>query len=73
MLENDRLEEINQEIYKKFPYMDGSQPKQKDLPGGVTQLSYCASTETANGMILPITVKVKMSKDGKLMSISTSK
>lgn len=73
MITIDTLEKINLEIFKKFPYLAGSQPSQKDLPNQVTQLSYSAAPDTASGIPLPITVKVKVSPQGKIVNISTTK
>ena len=73
MLEKDQLEKINKEILKKFPYLGEKLPRQKDMPGNITQLSYSGVAKTANGMQLPITIKVKVSSDGNIINISTSK
>jgi hypothetical protein len=63
----------NQEVYSRFPYLKDIQPMQKTLPDGNFQLTYSANAETENGIKLPITIKVKTSPAGKILSITTSK
>lgn len=72
-MDEDSIENINSKIYQRFPYLKDIAPKQNIMPDGTITLSYSTSQETASGMTLPITIKVKVSPSGKIINISTSK
>lgn len=73
MMEADKLDGINREIYTKFPYLKDAPPKIKTLSDGHSVLVYSASVETESKFTLPITVKVKVNPAGHVLSITTSK
>lgn len=73
MLEKEQIEIINKEICTKFPYLKDIQPIQEELPNGLARLSYSATPKTDSGFSLPITIKVKISSEGKIINISTTK
>lgn len=72
-MDPEKIAAINQEIYTKFPYLSDVTPSQRDLPDGHIQLVYAAIVETESNMKLPIKVKVKVSQQGDILNISTSK
>jgi len=67
------LHDINQEIYAKFPYLEGVIPQQKTLPGSQVQLIYSGMATTENGIQLPMIVKVKLSTEGHILAVTTSR
>jgi len=69
----DKLNEINETIFTKFPYLSAVQPTQKTLPDGNIQLIYSTTVETESKFSMPMIVKVKTSPTGKILAIKTSK
>lgn len=72
-MDETTLHRINQEIYTKFPYLKDVVPKQKDLPAGQSQLIYTGTATTANGIQMPMIVKVKVSAQGNILAVTTSR
>ena len=69
----DKLNEINEIIFAKFPYLSAVQPTQKTLPDGNIQLNYSTTVETESKFSMPMIVKVKTSPTGKILALKTSK
>lgn len=67
------LHDINQEIYTKFPYLEGVIPQKKNLPGNQVQLTYLGMATTENGIQLPMIVKVKLSTEGHILAVTTAR
>ncbi len=67
------INKINNQIFNQFPYLKDTSPKINKMPDGSTILKYSGSTKTANGHTIPISVKVKATKEGKILQISSSR
>ena len=67
------INKINNQIFNQFPYLKDTLPKIKEMPDGSTILKYIGSTITANGHTIPISLKVKATKEGKILQISSSR
>ena len=72
-MNSDELNKINNQIYKQFPYLAGKEPKIVKTPDGLSTLKYSGNSKTANGQQISISIKVKISEDGKIMQISSSR
>jgi len=66
----DAINKINNQV---FPYLKDTSPKIQKKPDGSTTLKYIGSTKTANGHIIPISVQVKATEEGKILQISSSR
>mgnify|MGYP001069026949 CR=1 FL=1 len=69
----DAINKINNQVFNKFPYLKDTSPKIQKKPDGSTTLKYIGSTKTANGHIIPISVQVKATEEGKILQISSSR
>ena len=67
------IQEINKQVWLKFPYLKKAQPVLKSLPDQSTLLRYSGESKTANGQVIPIMVKVKAAADGKILQMSSSR
>jgi hypothetical protein len=72
-MNSDELSKINNQIYKQFPYLTGKEPEIVETPDGLSTLKYSGNSKTANGHKILISIKVKISEDGKILHISSSK
>lgn len=69
----ETIAKINEQVYKQFPYLNDSSPNIQKAPDGAFMLKYSGSSETANGHVIPISIKVKASEAGDILQISSSR
>ncbi len=67
------LEKVNQQIYTQFPYLNNVVPNVEEMPVGTFELRYQGSVQTANGMSLPVVVKVITDAQGRIQKLVTSR
>jgi hypothetical protein len=67
------IDKINNKIYAQFPYLDGIKPEFEKTSDGLSVLKYSGSSKTADGHVIPITIKVKISADGEITQITSSR
>lgn len=66
------LSEINQQIYRRFPEIDGVRPK-SSVQGNNTLLIYQATVHLADGKTLNRTIRVVIDEYGNILKTSTSR
>jgi hypothetical protein len=67
------IDKINQQVYRKFPAVQGISPKVQAAPEDRIQLVYQGKAKTADGKSLPIIVRVVADSVGKILKLSTSR
>lgn len=72
-MEKERINEINKQVFKKFPYLAGCTPDVHPRPDGCVQLTYSKTAKTENQVALPISVKVTVSPEGEIIKMISSK
>ncbi len=72
-MDNEILAKVNQQVYAQFPYLKDSAPKIQESDTGTLELRYQGNVQTANGMALPIVVKVVADKQGNIQKLVTSR
>ncbi|MBQ4514780.1 MAG: hypothetical protein II969_17435 [Anaerolineaceae bacterium] len=66
------IEKINHEVYRDYPFYKGVKPKVSEQNGGLL-LVYEKSEKTADGLSLPMSLRVKADDTGKIKSVSGSR
>jgi hypothetical protein len=72
-MDNKILAKINQQVYAQFPYLKDTTPKIQESDTGTFELRYQGIVQTANGVPLPIVVKVVADKQGNIQKLVTSR
>ncbi len=72
-MDNETIVKINFQVYAQFPYLKEIAPKVTPIDQGFSELRYQGSVLTANGMTLPIVVKVIVDEQGKIIKMVTSR
>jgi hypothetical protein len=72
-MDKQAIEKINQQIYTQFPYLQGIVPKVREINKGINELYYQGSVLTANGVTLPIVVKVTADDQGNIQKMVASR
>ena len=67
------IDKINKEIYKAYPYWKGVKPKVSENAKGELLLVYETNEMTADGLSLPMQLRVKADPQGGIRSVSGSK
>ena len=67
------IDKINKEIYKAYPYWKGVKPKVSENAKGELLLVYEKNETTADGLSLPMQLRVKADPQGGIRSVSGSK
>lgn len=76
------IDRVNQEIYKKFPELDGAKPRiaktstpksKSDRDSLRYTLTYRRSIKISQTKTIPLVVRVVCSEDGKIQKLSSSK
>ena len=67
------IDKINKEIYKAYPYWKGVKPKVSENPKGELLLVYEKNETTADGLSLPMQLRVKADPQGGIRSVSGTK
>jgi hypothetical protein len=73
-MDSNALQQVNQEIYRKYPEFKGVKPTVKAEAGtGSYLLTYQVEALTANDRHLTRYLRVSASSQGKILKISTSR
>ena len=67
------IDKINKEIYKAYPYWKGVKPKVSENAKGELLLVYEKNETTADGLSLPMQLRVKADPQGRIRSVSGTK
>jgi hypothetical protein len=72
-MERQLVDTICQEVYRRFPELNGARPKVSIYAESKRLLIFSSSASTANGKTIKHIVRVVASEDGKIEKISTSR
>ena len=76
MIRNDAMsnavDKINRSVYREYPFFKGVKPKVTERSGELL-LVYEKNEKTADGLDLPMQLRVKASADGSIRSVSGSR
>ena len=67
------IDKINKEIYRDYPFYKGVKPKVSENSKGELLLVYEKNEKTADGLSLPMQLRVKADPQGGIRSVSGSK
>ena len=67
------VDRINKEIYRDYPFYKGVKPKVSENSKGELLLVYEKNETTADGLSLPMQLRVKADPQGGIRSVSGSK
>ena len=67
------VDRINKEIYRDYPFYKGVKPKVSENSKGERLLVYEKNEKTADGLSLPMQLRVKADPQGGIRSVSGSK
>ena len=67
------IDKINKEIYRDYPFYKGVEPKVSENAKGELLLVYEKNEKTADGLSLPMQLRVKADPQGGIRSVSGSK
>jgi hypothetical protein len=62
-----------QKVYQKFPEVSGKKPTKRSQPDGKTLLIFKGAGTAANGVKIPIVVRVVVDSNGKILKMSSSR
>ena len=66
-------DKVNKEIYREYPFYKGVRPKVTENSKGELLLIYEKNEKTADGLSLPMQLRVKADPQGGIRSVSGSK
>jgi hypothetical protein len=75
-MESDIMDKVCQQVYRKFPEVNGIKPSIKSQPSDEGQhylLTFKGNATTPDGKILPRIVRVVANDKGKLIKLTTSR
>ena len=72
-MDRDLLQKICNQIYKRFPEVNGSKPKVRAYEQDQSLLIFQGNGTTADGHSIPRIIRVIVSPDGKIKKITTSR
>jgi len=72
-MEQEIIQKINDQVFKQFPYLKDSSPSIKKNPDGSLSFKYHGEPKTENGFSIPLSIKVKVSENGEIIQITSSK
>ncbi len=67
------MNEIYQQVYRKFPEVAGKRPVKHDQPNGQTLLVFKGSGTTPDGKKIARTIRVLVNDEGKIIKMTTSR
>ncbi len=67
------VEKINRTVWRDYPMYKGVRPKVSENSKGDLQLVYETKEKTADGLSLPMQLRVKADAQGEIRSVSGSK
>ncbi|KPL77829.1 hypothetical protein ADN00_08050 [Ornatilinea apprima] len=72
-MEKQLLDKICEQIYRRFPEVNGKKPTVKSQPNEQVLLVFSAVAKTSDGHSIPRTVRVLVSSNGKVLKTTTSR
>ena len=72
-MEEQTIQIINKKIFKQFPYLKGESPVIKNNPDGSFSFKYFSESKTESGFTIPLSVKAKVSENGEIIQITSSR
>ena len=73
MIDSHTLNQICEQVYRRFPQVSGSRPKVQSRPDHQYLLVFNGAAQAADGRKIAQTVRVVVSQDGKIGKITTSR
>ncbi|HSM23348.1 MAG TPA: hypothetical protein VK856_00620 [Anaerolineaceae bacterium] len=67
------MNEIYQKVYKKYPQVAGKKPVCHNQPDGQSLLIFKGEGSGPNGVKIPVTIRVQVDQNGKIIKMSSSK
>ena len=67
------IDKINKEIYRDYPFYKGVKPKVSENSKGELLLVYEKNEKTEDGLVLPMTLRVRADAEGKIKAVSGSR
>ena len=72
-MDRSLLKAVCEQIYRRFPEVNGSAPKVQSRAGGQWLVVFRGSGKTADGHSISPTIRAVVAPDGKILKVSTSK
>jgi len=72
-MEKEAVDNVNQTVYRRFPYLEGIEPEVSALDTEQFLLIYKGQATTADGHALPISLRVISDKDGSGLIFTSSR
>lgn len=72
-MDSKLIDSVCQQVYRKFPEVDGAKPTVSARPNAEYLLVFKGSAVTADGHTLPRTVRVVADAKGKVVRMTTSR
>ena len=72
-MEQLTINTINKKIFKQFPYLKGTSPVINNNPDGSLSFKYSGESKTESGFTIPLSVKVKVSENGEIIQVTSSR
>jgi hypothetical protein len=67
------VDKINKSVYRDYPLFKGVKPRVASAADGGMTLVYTTSQKTADGLELPMQLRVKADAKGEILSVSGSR
>jgi hypothetical protein len=67
------LSSICKQVYRKFPEFSGTLPKVQTRPEGNLSLVFSGTAKAADGHLIPRSVRVVVTPEGKILKMTTSR
>jgi hypothetical protein len=72
-MEKEALDNVNQTVYRQFPYLQGVEPEVSAMENEQYLLIYKGQATIADGHALPISIRVVSDKIGEIIKITSSR
>jgi hypothetical protein len=72
-MEEQTINNINEQVFKQFPYLKGAPPVITNNPDGSLSFRYKGQSKTESGFTIPLSIKVKVSENGEILQIASSR
>jgi hypothetical protein len=72
-MEKEALDNVNQAVYRQFPYLQGVEPDISAIENEQFLLIYKGQATTADGHSLPVSIRVISDKNGAIIKITSSR
>lgn len=72
-MDSDTISKIDQQVFRQFPYLNGTTPEIEQQNENHWLLIYKGSAVTADGHEMPVVVRVIADNDGKVIKLTSSR